>query len=874
MAEEISECPICGADVEEGATECPACGEPFEDKDVLEEEKELTECPICGAEVEEGEIECPGCGELLEEDEDKRKAIERLTNISGLGSKRAIKLYEEGFKEPEDIVEAGMKGLAAIDQIGVRTARKIIEEAEILLEEEEQLEEEPEGGVEEEDIVEPQEPLEGIEEGEEKIEEKGEEEFEVVESITEDLRGTLEEAREKELMEGPKRVIVGDNIRKNPGDLVPVLSAFLIPLFLLILVASEFVVVLLDYTSIYPANSLYYLTPLPFLVSSWIFSITLSFLIVLVLFIITLVGYDFRTLFRLNIDKSMIFLSAIISVIISVSLIAHIYQSQMYSGIILTFVLLILSLFMLVNQLELLRKKYTLFPRIEEKKACMECAGVMDLDLENCPQCGSNIAVIEESISKVDNGVVWASIISLFHEEEVPKEMGVPEAPEGISEASAEVPEEIPEWEEEEVPEAPEEEVPEWEEEVPEAPEEEVPEWEEEEVPEAPEEEIPEWEEEEVPEAPEEEVPEWEEEEVPEAPEEEVPEWEEEEVPEAPEEEEPEWKEEEVPEAPEEEVLGWKEEEGGISSRLGGLTQSIREGWSSTVSFFQSKLRRSPKAPEEEEIPEEVEEVPEWEEGIPEEEEVLEEELPEEEVEEVPEEEVEEVPEEEVEEVPEEELEEEITELEEEVTELEEILKEEVEEELPEEGPEEEVPEVEEEEEVPKWEEELPEEEGGVLKSLSGIANSIQGGLSSTASFIKKKLGKEPENKKEETPIEEKFEDKEGKGICPSCGALIPSDSENCPECGEELEPSEEELGDVEEELEPRSALDELEKELEEVEEETESVVFVCPICDAELEEDVDECPECGTVFVEEEAEEESEEGIVEESLKESKGEE
>jgi len=660
MAEELSECPICGAELEKGATECPECGEPLK-----EEEMGVFECPICGVEVEEGATECPECGEPLEEDEEMEKALERLTKIPGLGRKRAIKLYEEGFKTLEDIVEAGMEGLAGIEQIGPSTASKMIDEAEEIIEEE----------------------------AEEEIEES--EEVEVLESITEDFEGIVEE-EEEDFTEGPNRVIVGDEIQENLGDLVPVLSAFLIPLFLLILVASEFVVVLLDYTSVFPAQSLYYLTPLPFAVSSWIGSITLSFLVVLALFILTLKGYDFNTVFRVKIDKSMILLSAVLSIIISVSLIVHVYYSQMYSGIVLTYVLLVLSLFMLVNQLELIRKKYSLFPRIEEKKACIECGGVMDLDLENCPQCGSEIEVLEEKISKVEKGFIWTAAVSLFQ----PKPEKEPEAP--MEEMTLEAeggPEEVPEWEDEE-------EIPEWE-----APEEEVTELEEEE-------EVPEWEE------PEEEVPEFEEEE-------EVPEWE-----------------------------------------------------------------------EEEEIPEK--------------------ELPEEEA----------------------------TELEEEVTELEEIL--EVEEE-PEELPE---------------EEEIPEEEGGIGKSFSGIANSIRGGLSSTVSFFKDKLGSKKEKSPEEIE-EEVVEDFEEEGICPTCGAVIPSDSEECPECGEELEPPEE---PEEEEIETGSALEDLERALEEVEEETESVVFVCPICDAELKEDVDECPECGTAFVEEEEEtdEEGEEGIAEESLKES----
>ncbi len=85
----------------------------------------------------------------------------------------------------------------------------------------------------------------------------------------------------------------------------------------------------------------------------------------------------------------------------------------------------------------------------------------------------------------------------------------------------------------------------------------------------------------------------------------------------------------------------------------------------------------------------------------------------------------------------------------------------------------------------------------------------------------------EPTEEEYEEEFEEEFEeDIEEEGICPTCGAVIPIDSDECPECGEELEPPEEE---------------------EEVVEEQE-----CPICGAEVPADADECPECGEPLGEE----------------------
>ncbi|MFW6064790.1 MAG: helix-hairpin-helix domain-containing protein, partial [Candidatus Natronoplasma sp.] len=424
-------------------------------------EEETQECPICGVEVGEEATECPECGEPLAEDIDKEEAVERLTEISGLGKNRAEKLYEEGFKSPGDILEGGMKGLAGIDQVGVRTARKIIDEAEKLIEEEELFKEEPAEEIEE-DIVEG-----------EKIEEPEEVEEEFADHITEDTKTIVDE--EGELNGIPKRVIIGEEIQENVRDFVPIMSGFLIPVFLLIFVASEFVAVLLDYTSIYPAQTLYYFTIFHYLGTSWIVSLTLSLVIVVALFLTTWKGYDFNSVRRLTIDKNMIFYSAVLSFIISVSLMIHIYYSQPYSGKGLTFVFLILALFLLVTQLVLLRKKETVFPSIEERKICVKCSGLMTLDLETCPRCDSKIGVLEEGITKEEEEVEWYSNISFL-----------PNKLRGRSKTSKddlfsgdeEWKPEVPEWEEEE------EEVPPWKiepDEEEEEEEEEVPPWEKEE---------------------------------------------------------------------------------------------------------------------------------------------------------------------------------------------------------------------------------------------------------------------------------------------------------------------------------------------------------------------------------------------------------
>jgi len=827
MDEESFECPICGAELEEGIEECPECGEPLIDE-------ESFECPICGAELEEGIDECPECGEFFTDDKDKKKAVDRLMEISGLGKQRAIKLYEEGFENPEDILERGMEGIAGIDQIGVRTAEKIIDGAEQLVEKE---------GKDEEEVQKEFDEKEEISESEE-LTDKSEDE--VVESITEDIKTTVEE----DLEEKPKRVIIGENISKNLGDFIPILSAFLIPVFLLLLVASELMVTLLDYTSIYPAQSIYYLTPSPFVVSSWFASLVFSFLIVLALFVTTWIGFKFGSVPSLKLDKNMIFFSGLFSLIISVSLISHLYHSQIYSGIVLTIILLVLSLFMLISQFEILRKKNISFPKVIEKKACFECGGVMALELENCPRCGVEISVLEESISPKEDdwSLTLSSLTNKFRKEQKYVEE------ETISDIQ-------------EVPKSPEKE-PEAIEEMPEQPEEEVTE---------PAKDIP-----------------------PEPPELEG---------------------EEPGEGgrifrPISKVADSIRE--GWSSTVSFLQRKLSRGSEEEGTVGEKGVCPSCHAvisAESEECPECGEELEPATERL-EDEEVLDSKLKdlERSLEKVEEEETETSElvcskcgaelEESVDECPEcgEPLESEEDKAIEKLTEIsgvgksrakklyeegfespEDILEggirglagidqigirraerliDEAEKLIEEKSSREKSEEEKETIEAEDLEEKIPESEGGITKTFSDIGDSVRKKLSSSSSFLQEKFRKLTKIIKNLKPSKkEEFEEiKEIEGV-------------------EEKTEEEEEVKD-EEEIE-EVPVDERDhsfhsfspqtyeiEEGEKFDEETEEIVFVCPICDAELEGDVDECPECGTVFIEEE-EEAEEEGIVEEVLKE-----
>ncbi|MBS3781784.1 MAG: zinc-ribbon domain-containing protein, partial [Candidatus Thermoplasmatota archaeon] len=344
--EDILKCPTCGATVEEGATECPRCKHPLSEEDLSPKENVL-KCPTCGATVEEGATECPRCKQPLSEEDLSPK--ENVLKCPTCGA-----TVEEGATECPRCKHP-------------------------LSEEDLPTDKENMGEMKEEDVVD-------------------------VESITEDLKTIVGEDEEMEgeklegMLQKPKRVVMGkEDDWKSIGDIVPVFGSFLIPIFLVTFVLLEFILVLIDYTSFYPAQALYYLTPLPYLGLSSMFSLTISLMVTFGLFFTTLRAYDFSSRPGLKLDKSMLLISAFFSIIISVSLTIHISYTQFYSGISLTLVFWILAFFVLVTQFELLRKKYSVYPRIKEKKACPNCLALIDLNLGECTECGSEVEVLEKS---------------------------------------------------------------------------------------------------------------------------------------------------------------------------------------------------------------------------------------------------------------------------------------------------------------------------------------------------------------------------------------------------------------------------------------------------------------------------------------------
>lgn len=404
----------------------------------------VSECPICGIEIEEATVECPICGEEFIEEKERNEGINELTKISDIDEERARKLYENGMREYDDLLEKGIAVLIDIDGIGIDTALDILDEARELREEKEKKENEEgveiitsdleelttfpdEEEVEEGQILEDlfkdvEESTESekseVAEAKEKVEEEKETEEGIVEGLWKNIDYTEDFLKNKK---GEEEQIEREHIKKerdleskhlhkemsaltiertslynNIPEAIPVIVALFIPLLFLIYVGLEFVIALLAYPSVYPARSIYYLTPSPLLQPSWISSLTLSLLVTVGLFLPTWKGYDFDSTFSLKLNKYMISISAAFSVIISVSLVMHIYSNYPDPVGLLAFVLLFLSLFLLVTQLDILWKENNEFPKTGIRKLCPGCGEKMLLVTENCPRCGLDVAVPDE----------------------------------------------------------------------------------------------------------------------------------------------------------------------------------------------------------------------------------------------------------------------------------------------------------------------------------------------------------------------------------------------------------------------------------------------------------------------------------------------
>ncbi len=106
---------------------------------------------------------------------------------------------------------------------------------------------------------------------------------------------------------------------------------------------------------------------------------------------------------------------------------------------------------------------------------------------------------------------------------------------------------------------------------------------------------------------------------------------------------------------------------------------------------------------------------------------------------------------------------------------------------------------------------------------------------------------------------------------CPVCGGEVEPEMDECPDCGldkmlmddakaileEDESTPEKEDENLQEENDEDFSIDEDEIDYEEVNEEI--TVFICPLCDSEVEEHMNECPSCGAIFEEDDEEEDEE---------------
>jgi len=240
-----------------------------------------------------------------------------------------------------------------------------------------------------------------------------------------------EEQKPKRIIRIPS-AIIKERGKRRPGitEALPVVVSFLIPVFLMLFVGAEFIIALLSYPTVTPASTIYYLTPAPYFQPFWISSLTLSFLVILGLFIPTVKGYDFSSGKDVQINKRMISVSAFFSFIVTISLALQIYHRQPGSGDLLTLSLLLLIIFGLFAQFELLRRKETLFPFPSEMKECPECAEKIPLDENICSRCGTLVADTER-LAHTDKTEIQDGLVEEELDDETEEEHHVDGSEEG-----------------------------------------------------------------------------------------------------------------------------------------------------------------------------------------------------------------------------------------------------------------------------------------------------------------------------------------------------------------------------------------------------------------------------------------------------------
>ncbi len=364
-------------------------------------------------------MRCPRCGESLKKDkvsldedisEEKEIALKRLLNIPGISKKEAEILYDNGFKSPKEIVDGGMRELAGIYRFSFDTSDSILENAKKVYvadeqKEEPKKEEEIEDSKSEEISVEDL--TKDVGEFEWKEKRKEYDEDKTIEEILEDKRKKEspeeEKPLEKEVKSKQQKDIVVEKDRVERKTITRfnlfkglfLFLSFAIPIFLLIFTSLELLVVLLGYPSVYAHPVLFYLSPAYLVELSWLSSLTLSFLAILLLTVLSLKYYDFSPSEAVYIKKRLLLPSFLMNILIGGSLSLHIYHAYDASPDILTYLILSLLIFLSISHITLLiiDKRVSPFKK-EKRKVCPECKNEMSFATENCPNCGVGIPKI------------------------------------------------------------------------------------------------------------------------------------------------------------------------------------------------------------------------------------------------------------------------------------------------------------------------------------------------------------------------------------------------------------------------------------------------------------------------------------------------
>ncbi len=187
------------------------------------------------------------------------------------------------------------------------------------------------------------------------------------------------------------------------------ICSFVIPLFMLFFVGLEFFATLIIYPLTFTHSSLIYLTPYSYYSTYWLSAMAVSFLMVLTVFVLTLISFNFmprEKLLRMN--RRPLLLAFLITLVLTLSLGYYVFVSGYYSGKILSFAMLSLFILTGFSQINILLTPETLLKNVviveepDHQEGMDEAVTKAYESLERVKRYKIGVATITNMVNEID----------------------------------------------------------------------------------------------------------------------------------------------------------------------------------------------------------------------------------------------------------------------------------------------------------------------------------------------------------------------------------------------------------------------------------------------------------------------------------------